>query len=113
VARSIRERDICSIALAADLIVPPLGMLVGFCFALVLAAMIMFMLAGWFTFFVVSMIDFMLLSLFLTAAWLECGRELIGPRELVAVILHVISVTQIGVEYLAGKRSAWVRTERR
>jgi cellulose synthase/poly-beta-1,6-N-acetylglucosamine synthase-like glycosyltransferase len=112
-ARSIQRRDICALALAADLLVPPLTILVLVCFAIFVAALLLFLLASWTTLFIVSALNLGLLCLFLLLAWQLCGRDIIGLREVVRFpSLLPFSIWSF-VRFLARRRSAWVRTDRK
>jgi cellulose synthase/poly-beta-1,6-N-acetylglucosamine synthase-like glycosyltransferase len=113
IARSIRQRDVCALALAADLLVPPLGSLGVLCFGSTIAALILLLAAGWTTFFFVTTLNLILLLSFLLMAWWACGRDLIGLQELARLPSQIILVVRICAEYLVRKRSAWVRTERK
>jgi cellulose synthase/poly-beta-1,6-N-acetylglucosamine synthase-like glycosyltransferase len=110
---SIQRRDIYALALGVDLLVPPLTILLIVCFTIALAASILFLLAGWTTFFAVSIVNVALLCSFLFIAWRLCGRDLIGLREIVQFPRLVTSGICSFGGYVVGKRSAWVRTERK
>lgn len=113
VVRSIRRQDIYILGLAADLLVPPLTILLLACVAIAVAASILFLLAAWTTFFVASIFNLVLLCSFLLIAWHLCGRDLIGIREIIRLPRLLASSTWIFVGYVIGRRSAWVRTERK
>lgn len=109
---ALKRRSFSLLALAADHLTPPLVLLafliVGMCAVTVGFGVLT---GGWFP-SVLAGAAFALYSASLTAAWFYCGRDLIGRAELVEAPRHALRVLCAAVEFLAGKRSSWVRADR-
>jgi len=101
------------IALGADLIVPPLALLVGFLF-LVLGAASVVVLAGGPVFPAgVAAIALALVGLGVAMGWARYGRKAVPFRYLLLVPLYVIWKIPLYVSFLFGRRERqWRRTER-
>jgi hypothetical protein len=101
-----------ALALAADLVVPPLGVLAICCIVFTIVSTI------WHVAFdrnmpvVFSVVDGGLYFFVLVMAWKYCGKELIGLRECADAPRHLVAVARILSSYARGKKSAWVRAER-
>jgi cellulose synthase/poly-beta-1,6-N-acetylglucosamine synthase-like glycosyltransferase len=113
VALAIRRRSLPLLALAADVLVPPLTVLAAghagvftanFVFALAFAVWLPLML---------SAIGVAAFCFSLATAWHFCGRDLIGRRELRQMPWHMVRVLGSVLAFLRGRRSTWVRADRR
>lgn len=109
---ALRKWDIRLLAMAADILVPPLGLLAaahavlllvcGFWFWLTAAALpVMLAAIGAFMFFAS-----------LALAWFYCGRGLVGFAELRAVPMYLGRILNAGFSFVSGRRSQWVRAQR-
>jgi len=98
--------------LAVDLLMPPL-VLLGFATNGIFALTIGFGLIAsvWFPAVIAGLAVAFFVG-FLTAAWFYCGRNLIGPAELIKVPRHIWKVLFAAVDLLRGSRSSWLRAER-
>ncbi|WP_406857096.1 glycosyltransferase family 2 protein [Alsobacter sp. KACC 23698] len=110
--RATTQRDLAALALAADLLAPPLSVLTGVAAALWAAALILFAFTGLWLALALSSLAMGGVTLFLALCWRACGRDLIGLRELARIPGKIASVATMVVAYAAGRRSAWNRSER-
>jgi cellulose synthase/poly-beta-1,6-N-acetylglucosamine synthase-like glycosyltransferase len=109
----IGRRDASVLALACDLAVPPLVLLILGCCASLGLSMLWYLAAGETAPLAINAIDTAMLMVFLGLAWAQYGRDLIGWREVTQVPRHMGSVAKIFLSYVAGRTSTWVRAERR
>jgi hypothetical protein len=108
----LRRRDLGLLALAADLAVPPLGMLAVANMTLVALCLTYMVVGGTGAPLGLAAIDIALFAFSLITAWYVCGRDLIGLRELKQVPRHVIIVLCSALELARGHRAPWVRADR-
>ena len=110
--RALRRADVGLLALAADLLTPPLGLLIAFNAGALAVAMAFAALAGAALPLFLALCANCLLALSLLIAWRLYGRDLIGWNELMLAPAHILDVIRIGAGFVKGDRSAWVRAER-
>jgi hypothetical protein len=95
-------------ALAVDLMVPPLSVLLalqtlGLFFAIAAASIVALS---------VSLIGMLFLAVAIAICWYFVARDLVGWREVMALPRHSGTVGLIVFNYLLGNVSAWTRSER-
>jgi cellulose synthase/poly-beta-1,6-N-acetylglucosamine synthase-like glycosyltransferase len=110
---AFRRRDVAIFALACDLVVPPLSILIMCCGVALGASLLWYISTGVVTPFLLSVFDNSVLACFLTIAWFYCGRGLIGWRELMVAPQHLRTVGRIFISYIVGEQSTWTRAERK
>ncbi|HPV44355.1 MAG TPA: glycosyltransferase family 2 protein [Methylotenera sp.] len=112
-AQGIAKRDINLLALAFDLSVPPLALLVTLLFGYAAATGIVLMLydVGYVA-FLVSLSGVALLSIAIAMAWLGWGRHIISFSAMLLVPVYVISKIPHYVRFLFKRQKAWNKTER-
>lgn len=113
IREGVRRRRLGLLALGADLIVPPLALLVGL-LVLVLAAAILLLLLGgpgfpaW-----IAGIAFLLVGLGVALGWARYGREAVPFRYLLLVPVYVLWKLPLFASFASGRRERqWRRTER-
>ena len=110
--RGLRRGDSALLALALDLMVPPLGLLAFADMLSLLAGLGFAALTGGELPLLLASAAMALFCLAVLGAWHLRGRNLIGPRELRGMAAHFWSVLHIGGLFMRGKRSSWVRADR-
>jgi cellulose synthase/poly-beta-1,6-N-acetylglucosamine synthase-like glycosyltransferase len=110
--RSLRHRELSSVAMAADLAVPPLGLLAVLWVLAISMSCLWYLVSGSYVPLLLSMFNGMLLAVFAMLAWLSCGRNLIGVRELAIIPRYIGAVVRIFWHYAVGDRSGWTRADR-
>jgi hypothetical protein len=110
--QALRRRELGLLALAADLAVPPLGVLA-------LANVILLVMSlGWMAATGASAplgfaaIESALFASSLVAAWHACGRDLVGLKEVKQLPRHIITVMRSVLNLVRGHRALWNRAER-
>jgi cellulose synthase/poly-beta-1,6-N-acetylglucosamine synthase-like glycosyltransferase len=113
VALAIHRRSLPLLALAADVMVPPLTLLAS-CYTGLLAGSIMFWTAtGEWLPLAITFVGIALSCFAIVTAWHFCGRDLIGRHELLQLPRHMVRVLGTVKTFARGKRSTWVRADRR
>ncbi|RWC01487.1 glycosyltransferase family 2 protein [Mesorhizobium sp.] len=105
---ALRHRSLQMSALAVDLMVPPLSVLLalqtlGLFFAIAAASIVALS---------VSLIGMLFLAVAIAICWYFVARDLVGWREVMALPRHSGTVGLIVFNYLLGNVSAWTRSER-
>lgn len=109
---ALRRRDLKLLALAADISVPPLGVLAAGYIAALLTSV------TWLAVFhaaaplVISGLGAALLLSSLLAAWHLCGRDLVGRAELEHVPRHLAVALGSALNAVRGRKVSWTRTDR-
>lgn len=108
-----QRRDPALAALALDLIIPPVAL-----YATVMAALLgatavaALLLPGMGLALMLVLVSAAMFVLAIAVGWWRCARDLISPRELLALPLYALWKLPIYLAYAIGRRSAWVRTRR-
>ncbi len=110
--RGFSCREINCLAMAADLTVPPLGLLAPLSLLSTALSLIGFLATGLYAPLVPSGFNLTSLAIFLGLAWFSCGRDLIGVRELGLLPAYAGGITRMLWQYLRGNRSDWLRANR-
>ena len=99
-------------AMALDLMVPPLAALVLLLGGLALADAAWWLGAGDPAPFVVAFVAFLLVDAAVLVAWWREGRRLIGVRELFGLPLYIAAKLPVYLRLLGKRQVEWVRTKR-
>jgi glycosyltransferase involved in cell wall biosynthesis len=111
-ARAVSRRSASLAFLALDLSVPPLAL-----FTLLLAAALCVGFA-WLVetahamLFVIALLSSVLFGCCITLAWWRTGRDIVSPRDLLAVPVYCALKVPSLVRFLARRPLDWIRTER-
>jgi hypothetical protein len=108
----VRRLDPGLLALAADLAVPPLGVLALANVVLLTLTVAHLAVTGSSAALGLAAVAAAAFLLPLLAAWLVCGQDLIGRREIGQVPRHVITVTRSVLNLARGQRTGWTRADR-
>ncbi len=98
-------------AMALDLMVPPLTLLLGL--VMLAAAMSVGML--WLDLHLPSWMAVSCLTVLVAAllwAWLQVGRDLLSASDLLRAPVHALMKFPIYLKFLTNRQKDWVRTER-
>jgi cellulose synthase/poly-beta-1,6-N-acetylglucosamine synthase-like glycosyltransferase len=110
---AINRRSLPLLALAADVMVPPLTLLAAAHAGLFAAGAAFWLILGEWLPLAVTSIGMALFCFSLAVAWHFCGRDLIGRHEVLQLPRHMVRVLGTVKAFALGRRSAWVRAERR
>jgi hypothetical protein len=111
-SRGLWRGDINSLAMAADLAVPPLGLLIPISLLTGTLSLVLFLTANLYAPLALSAFNVLSLAVFLALAWFSCGRDLIGFRELALFPVYAGGIARMLWQYLSGNRSGWLRANR-
>jgi len=110
--QALRRRDFGLLALAADLAVPPLGVLAVANITLLLMSLAWMAAIGAWAPLGFATLASSLFASSLVADWWVCGRDLIGPDEIKQLPRHIIVVMGSALKLARGQKVPWVRTNR-
>ncbi len=112
VKASLQKRRIDLLALALDLCVPPLSLLVVLWIGSTLGSlMAAFLGASWIPVGILAIAGLVLMSAILVA-WAKFGRVDLPLRELLAVPFYILWKVPLYLKFLIRPQKTWVRTER-
>ena len=113
-AKSLRDRNLGLAALAIDMAVPPLSLLVLFTALCEILGGIAFVLGASPAALAIASLSTLLLVLGTALAWTAVGRDVLPVRELLRLPLHAIQKLGFYHRIMSGKAtSAWIRTDRK
>ena len=110
--RALRQRDFGLLALAADLVVPPLGVLAVANATVLLMSLAWTAAVGAWAPLAFAILASALFASSLVAAWCVCGRDLIGLEEVKQLPRHIMIVMGSALNLARGKKVPWVRADR-
>jgi cellulose synthase/poly-beta-1,6-N-acetylglucosamine synthase-like glycosyltransferase len=110
--QAARRRDFGLLALAADLAVPPLGVLAVANLVLLLMSLAWLAAVGAWAPLAVAAVASALFASPLLAAWYVCGRDLIGLEEVQRLPRHIVMVMGSVLNLARGHKVPWVRSDR-
>lgn len=112
--KSLRDRNLGLAALAIDMAIPPLSLLVFVTVVCAIFAGVALALGASFTPLAISLLSILLLVIGTMLAWTAVGRDVLPFREVVRLPLHVVRKLSFYHSISSGKAaSAWIRTDRK
>ena len=113
VIEGVRQRRVDILGLAADLIVPPLSLLVLIIGAATLTSLMTYMISGSPIALTINLLALLLVGLTTIAIWVRFARKVIPGRALVLAPFYILWKLPSYAALLIGRRQkAWIRTER-
>lgn len=110
--RAISRGNIALLALALDLVVPPLALLLLAVTALFLVSGLCFYLFGLAFPFGLASIEVVLMGLSVLLAWARYGRRVITFSQLAFAPLYALMKVPLYLRFLANRQVEWVRSKR-
>ncbi|WP_323846375.1 glycosyltransferase family 2 protein [Microbulbifer magnicolonia] len=110
---ALRRRDYRLLAMAMDMSVPPLSLLALAIGAYVVLSLGLSLIDPLPISLILSCVIFSIFASVITVAWALSARDLLGPRDLVRVALHVIAKVNIYVRFTTQRQREWIRTARK
>jgi cellulose synthase/poly-beta-1,6-N-acetylglucosamine synthase-like glycosyltransferase len=111
--KAIRQRDVNSLALALDLLVPPLSLFLAILTTATLGTAIALIAGLGVVAFLISLCSLVVVILMVVLAWGSCGRELLPAKSLTLLPSYVATKVRIYTAALLGQRvSHWIRADR-
>lgn len=111
--KSVKNRDVRLLALALDLMVPPLALLVLAICLMLLAAGLVFVWTGLALAFALTSASALALGAAVVLAWRKFGRAVVRPGDLPLAIVYAIAKIPLYVRFVVSKQVDWVRTDRK
>jgi cellulose synthase/poly-beta-1,6-N-acetylglucosamine synthase-like glycosyltransferase len=108
----LRRRDLGLLGLAADLAVPPLGVLAAAHMMMILLCLTDLAITGAGVPLALAMLGSAIVAFSLITAWYFCGRDLIGLSDINQLARHLIIVTRSALHLARGHRAQWIRADR-
>lgn len=109
---SLRQRRFDLLAIALDLCVPPLSLLVIIWAITIGAALLMGMLAESWTIAMILGLQGLLLIISIIGAWAKFGRADLPAKTLLAIPFYILWKIPIYLAFLVRPQTKWIRTER-
>jgi glycosyltransferase involved in cell wall biosynthesis len=110
--RSLRSGNWKAVAMALDLMVPPIAFLIlSLCIATI-GGFILFLLTGISGLFLTGMGSLGLVAIAVVIAWRVHGSEILPARALLAIPTYVLTKLPLYATVFSKTRRAWVRTKR-
>lgn len=100
------------LALALDMLVPPLALLAVLLMASLLMSLAWSLLAGVHAALVLMLCEVALFFVAVTCAWWGFGRDLVSPAQVPALAGYVMSKLPIYAQFLVKRQMDWVRSKR-
>ena len=111
--QALRRRDVRLLALALDLGVPPLALLVLLLLAVCALAGGAALLGGGWAPLAAALACLALLAIAVGMAWWGWGRAVVSARDLCSVPFYVLAKLPVYAGYLFKRQKEWVRTDRK
>lgn len=111
--QAILRRDWHLFALALDIGVPPLALLVMLCLlGLLICGVLGYLSANYVAFFVL-LASFLFFAITFLATWWQVGRDYLTVKELCNIPVYIFSKLSIYTAFLFNRQTDWVRTDRK
>ena len=112
VKESWRQKDWRLFAMALDIGVPPLSLLVMLSLGGLMALLLLLLATKTATAFQLLLLSFFYFTAMLTGIWWRYGQEYLSAKELSGIPQYVISKLSIYFTFIFKRQKEWVRTER-
>ncbi len=113
IAQGLMKADWRSLALAIDLIVPPLALLVMMVVVATGIAAVVALLGAETWPLLLGLAMLVLLTVAVLAAWARFARGIVSLGEIASAPLYALRKIPVYARYLVGRQSEWVRTRRK
>lgn len=110
--QALSQRRLDLAAIAFDLLVPPLSLLVMLWGAVAMAAVAVGLLTHTWLPGLLSAVAGLMIAVAILSAWFKYGRTLLPAKALLAVPFYVLWKIPLYVSYVVKPQTKWVRTER-
>jgi cellulose synthase/poly-beta-1,6-N-acetylglucosamine synthase-like glycosyltransferase len=110
---ALQKRDLRALAMALDLIVPPLALLAALLAGMLMLGLIWKVIGGtvWIAGMAASLCGIFAAAVLL--AWWGWGRSVVSFRELMSVPFYVLAKIPLYLGFLTRRQKDWVRTDRK
>ena len=106
------ERRLSILALALDIAVPPLSLLVMIVFIVLVLSYLAFILGTSIIPAIVMIVAFGLLTIGLTSTWFKFGRFDLPLQNLIAIPFYMLNKIPMYFNFLVNPQNRWLKTER-
>lgn len=112
VKESFHRKDWRLFALALDIGVPPLSLLVMVALGGLVALSICSLITGNATTFFILLLSFFYFAAMLASVWWHYGRDCLSAKELSGIPLYAVSKLSIYIAFIFKRQKEWVKTNR-
>jgi cellulose synthase/poly-beta-1,6-N-acetylglucosamine synthase-like glycosyltransferase len=109
---ALRRRDRMQLALALDLCVPPLSLLLLLVLSIFVGSGLLFLVTGVLFPWYFSCIPLYIIILSVLAAWVRYGRQVISLTDLMRVPFYIAWKIPLYLKFLFRRQTEWVRSKR-
>ena len=106
------RRDVKQLALALDLCVPPLSLMVLLALSIFACSVIVFLMFGRLTALSISSFVLIAIATSVMAAWIGYGKKVITLVDLACVPFYVLWKIPLYVKFVFSRQAEWVRSKR-
>ena len=110
--QAISRLDYRLLALALDLIIPPLALLTMFNIVAMVLNGIFYYFTGLIWSFEIALLSNFLLILSILIAWWYAGRDILSSKQLLFLPLYLLQKIPLYIQFLFNRQVTWVRTKR-
>ena len=110
--KALKSLDIYAFAMALDLCIPPLTLLILISTAVLILSFTAYLFFGWLMPLVVSVFGVALMTFAVLGSWVIQGRNILSFTDLVSVPVYIFWKIPIYLKFLVAKQVEWVRSSR-
>ncbi|MEF3075492.1 glycosyltransferase family 2 protein [Methylobacter sp. Wu1] len=112
IKQAVIDRNLKFLAMALDVAVPPLALLVLLSLGGIGLLSIFYAITNWLLPVGLLLVSFVLFALTILVVWWREGRALLSLADLCAVPIYIASKLSVYFSFISGRQKDWVRTER-
>jgi cellulose synthase/poly-beta-1,6-N-acetylglucosamine synthase-like glycosyltransferase len=112
IKESYRQKNWRLFALALDIGVPPLSLLVMIALGGLMTLAIFLLITETATAFFILLLSFLYFSAMLASVWWHYGQHYLSAKELSGIPLYIISKLSIYIAFIFKRQKEWIRTDR-
>jgi len=109
---SVNSLNLGLFALAVDMCVPPLALLMLFVLALCCFSVVIAVLTASLMPWILAFFTLLILACGILLAWAKFGKSIISLRELLSVPLYILGKVSLYIKFLVKRQVEWVRSSR-
>lgn len=112
IVQAIKQSNVNMLAIALDMCLPPLALLILIIFTLSGLGLILAISTQSIMPWVLILIDLLLVAIAVVLAWIKFGRNIVSFSALMTVPFYVLSKIPLYIKFVFKRQSEWVRSKR-